>query len=112
MTRSPSRRSTCRARSLTCNARRDAPYLTRRQLSPAGGRPIRDSLTESWRQSDRVGSDPARPSAERVSLYFGDGGTYDADGLDDRADMLSELREAVSLMSHDLRRLATEAARP
>jgi hypothetical protein len=61
--------------------------------------------------SVRDPSDPERPSDDRVALYFGEGGTYDADGLDDRAEMLSDVREAVSLMNHDLRLLAAEVAR-
>lgn len=55
--------------------------------------------------------DSTRPSRSRTALYFGEGGLYDADGLDDRANMLSEVRELVSLMTYDLQHLATESAR-
>lgn len=85
-------------------------FLTRPQFSKSGDRSMRDGVTDAWKQSGRLGSDPARPSAERVGLYFGNGGVYDTKGLDDRANMLSEVREVVSLMSHDLRLLASEAA--
>jgi hypothetical protein len=86
-------------------------YLTRPQFTPAGDRTRRDYLVQAWKESGRLGPDAQHPSPERVALYFGDGGTYDADGLDDRVDMLSEVREVVDLMSHDLQHLATEAAR-
>jgi hypothetical protein len=84
-------------------------YVTRPQFTTGGDRTIRDVVTLTWKESGRLGDDSAHPSPERVALYFGDGGTYDADGLDDRADMLSEVREAVALMNHDLQNLAAEA---
>jgi hypothetical protein len=86
-------------------------YVTQQQRTAGGDHSIRDALVTTWKESGRLGEDAAHPSARRVALYFGEGGTYDADGLDDRADMLSEVREAVGLMSHDLQRLATEALR-
>jgi hypothetical protein len=85
-------------------------YLTRPQFSRTGDRTLRDYLIEAWRESGRLGDDAEHPSAERVALYFGDGGTYDAGALDDRANMLSDVREVVSLMNHGLRRLAAEVA--
>jgi hypothetical protein len=84
-------------------------FLTRPQFTQTG-EPIRDYLVQSWKESGRLGDDPQHPSAARVALYFGNGGLYDADGLDDRADMLSEVRESIDLMNHDLQDLATEAA--
>jgi hypothetical protein len=58
-----------------------------------------------------LGNDPAHPSKELVALYFGEGGTYDASGLDARASMLSDVREVVSLMNHGLQHLAMEVGR-
>jgi hypothetical protein len=86
-------------------------YLTRPQFTRSGDRTIRDSLMLAWKQSGRLGDDPASPSPSRMALYFGAGGVYDANGLDDRANMLSEVRELVSLMTYDLQHLATESAR-
>jgi hypothetical protein len=86
-------------------------YLTRPQFTREQDRTMRDSVVLTWKQSGRLGDDPEHPSPDRIALYFGQGGTYDADGLDDRADMLSEVREAVDLMHHDLQHLATEATR-
>jgi len=46
-----------------------------------------------------------------VALYFGEGGTYDAHGLNDHANMLRDVREVVNLMNHGLLHLAAEIAR-
>jgi hypothetical protein len=85
-------------------------YLTRPQFSRTGDRTMRDYLIASWKESGRLGDDAEHPSPERVALYFGEGGTYDASGLDDRANMLSDVREVVSLMNHGLQHLASEVA--
>jgi hypothetical protein len=86
-------------------------YLTRPQFSRTGNQTLRDYLLATWRESGRLGSDPDHPSEDRITLYFGEGGTYDASGLDDRASMLSDVREVVSLMNHGLQHLANEVAR-
>jgi hypothetical protein len=83
-------------------------YLTRPQFSRTGDRTMRDYLVSSWKESGCLGDDPEHPSEERVALYFGEGGIYDASGLDDRANMLSDIREVVSLMNHSLQHLAAE----
>jgi hypothetical protein len=85
-------------------------YLTRQELTRNRDRARRDYLVEAWKDSGRLGEEIARPDPDRVALYFGEGGVYDADGLDDRADMLSEVSELVNLMNHDLQDLASEAA--
>ena len=61
--------------------------------------------------SDKSALRPRHLSEARIALYFGDGGTYDASGLDDRASMLSDVCEVVSLLNHDLQLLAMEAAK-
>lgn len=86
-------------------------YLTRPQFSRTGGQTLRDYIIATWKESGLLGPDPAQPSEELVRLYFGHGGTYDADGLEDRASMLSDVREVVSLMNHGLQHLAAEVAR-
>jgi hypothetical protein len=85
-------------------------YLTRPEFSRTADRTLRDYLVSSWMQSGTLGSDGMHLSAGRLALYFGDGGTYDASGLDDRVDMLSDVREVVNLMNHGLQHLADEVA--
>jgi hypothetical protein len=86
-------------------------YLTRPQFSRTGDRTLRDYLVATWKESGLLGDDPRHPSEERIALYFGEGGSYDASALDDRASMLSDVREVVSLMNHGLRLLAEQVAR-
>jgi hypothetical protein len=84
-------------------------YLTRPALGDAHNTP-REYVVGTWTESGRLGDDPAHPASERVALFFGEGGTYDANGLFARAGMLGELAQTVSLMSHDLQHLARAAA--
>ena len=86
-------------------------YLTRRQFSRTKEGTLREYLVASWKQSGRIGEDGTHPDAAKVARYFGDGGSYDAAGLDDRASMLSDVREVTSLLNHGLQHLAMEAAR-
>jgi hypothetical protein len=74
-------------------------------VSQAAEERVRDYLVSSWQQSEAQGD------AARVALYFGEGGAYDVSGLDDRANMLSDLREVVRLMNHGLQHLPAEVAR-
>jgi hypothetical protein len=85
-------------------------YLSRAQFTKSGARSYRDHLVVTWKESGRLGESD-HVDAARVALYFGDGGVYDADGLDDYAGMLSDVREIVDLMHHDLAHLSIEAAR-
>jgi hypothetical protein len=94
-------------------AHRDFPetvwaYLTRPELAEPHRTP-RDDVVKMWKESGRLGDDPTHPAPDRVALSFGEGGTYDANGLFARAGMLGELGQIVNLMSHDLQRLARAA---
>jgi hypothetical protein len=83
-------------------------YLTR----PGTADPLRtprDEVVNLWKASGRLGDDPAHPAPERVALFFGEGGVYDANGLFARAGMLGELGQIVRLMSHDLQYLVSAA---
>jgi hypothetical protein len=84
-------------------------FVTRPEFTKTGEHSLREWLAITWRRSGRLG-DPEHPSQELVDLYFGEGGTYDADGLENRAAMLSELRSTIELMQHELRHLAVEAS--
>jgi hypothetical protein len=83
-------------------------YLTHATVAEPHRTP-REDVVDMWKGSGRLGDDPAHPAAESVALYFGEGGTYDANGLFARAGMLGELAQIVDLMSHDLQHLASAA---
>jgi hypothetical protein len=80
-------------------------YLTRPELA-APHRTPRDDVVDIWKESGRLGDDPTNPAPERRTLFFGEGGTYDANGLFARAGMLGELGQTLTLMSHELQHLA------
>jgi hypothetical protein len=83
-------------------------YLNSPELAQPHRTP-RDDVIDMWKESDRLGDDPTHPSPERVALFFGEGGTYDANGLFARAGMLGELAHILTLMSHELEHLARAA---
>jgi hypothetical protein len=83
-------------------------YLTQPSFGAGHSSAIREDLVVKWKASGRFGKDSAHPSAERIALYLGAGGAYDADGLEDRANMLIDLRDVIDLMNHDLQELATD----
>ena len=85
-------------------------YLTRTQFGTSPGHSTRESLTAKWKASGRLGDDPEHPSADRIALDFGTGGIYDADGLENRAEMLTEIRDVVDLMNHNFRQLETDVS--
>jgi hypothetical protein len=80
-------------------------HLTRPQSGVIHARTIREGLVAKWKASEHFGE---KPSSDRTALFFGAGGTYDADSLEERANMLIEVRDVVDLMSHDLQQLATD----
>ena len=55
--------------------------------------------------------EPGRLDHAHEDLYFGEGGTYDASELDERASMLSDVREVVGLMNHGLQHLEEQVSR-
>jgi hypothetical protein len=85
-------------------------YLTRPELADTHRTP-RDDIVDLWKESGRLGDDATHPAPEIVALFFGEGGTYDANGLFARAGMLGELAQSVKLMSHDLQHLASAAGK-
>ena len=60
---------------------------------------IREGLVATWKASGSLGDDPEHPSADRIALYFGTGGIYDADSLESRGEMLIEVRDVIDLMT-------------
>ena len=86
-------------------------YLMSPQFGPGGETAIRDNIVLLWRQSGRLGGDPENPDPALIALYFGEGGDYDADELERRATMLSEVLSSMNLMHQELRELAAEVWR-
>jgi hypothetical protein len=76
---------------------------TGRQIS------LRTRLIADWQ---RMGQLPPNSQMEKLqeaaNLYFGQGGIYNADELNNRANMLDQLTAAINLLTQDLRLLLRE----
>jgi hypothetical protein len=85
-------------------------YLSRPEHGTRAGA-LRDDLLDTWRASRGLnGGLKGAEASAHVALYFGAGGRYDADELEERAQMLLEVRDMVDLMNHDLRQLASDVS--
>ncbi len=65
---------------------------------------LRTSLKTRWIALDQL----SLADHEKVRLYFGEGGVYDADDLETRSSMLDQLEALVSLMKKDLQLITKE----
>lgn len=71
-------------------------------------RSLRETLIARWRQHGRLGKPDSEVERRRISLFFGEGGTYGIDDLRARAAMLDLLEADITLMSQDLELLLQE----
>jgi hypothetical protein len=69
-----------------------------------GAPSLRESLKAQWQSMDQL----SLREEKRSSLYFGEGGKYSADELDDRSSMLDQLEARISLMKKDLQLITKE----
>lgn len=69
-----------------------------------GSPSLRESLKAQWLSMDQL----ALKAANMTDLYFGEGGKYSADELDDRSSMLDQLEARISLMKKDLQLITKE----
>lgn len=83
-------------------------HMTRPLPEDPGQYSLRESLIMRWRQDGRLGEAGSELEQRRISLFFGEGGSYSIEDLRDRAAMLELLKTDVNLMSQDLERLMEE----
>lgn len=83
-------------------------HMTRPLPEDLGQYSLRESLIMRWRQDGRLGEAGSEQEQRRITLFFGEGGSYSIDDLRDRAAMLELLKTDVNLMSQDLERLMEE----
>ena len=62
----------------------------------------RDELITAWRQQGRLGKPGSKEERQRIALFFGNGGRYDAGDLRGRASMLETLEATVRMMNQEL----------
>lgn len=65
---------------------------------------MRKDIIDKWSQFGQIDQDALHIS----SLYFGDGGVYTADELNNRADMYDQLESQIYLLKQKLMPLAAE----
>jgi hypothetical protein len=83
-------------------------YLTQREFSNSGERPIRENVIARWSRFEHLSRDAASQRARRAQLFFGSGGIYSVDDLVIRAALLEQARSAVALLDQEIDRLARE----
>lgn len=66
---------------------------------------FREQIIEKWTHLGQIDKDS---SDELVKLYFGEGGKYSSEQLNNRADMYDQLESNINLMKQDLKALALE----
>ncbi|HRE50289.1 MAG TPA: hypothetical protein PK339_02635 [Flavitalea sp.] len=69
-----------------------------------GGLSLRESLKTQWLSMDQL----SLKDSHKTDLYFGVGGKYTADELEDRSNMLDQLEALISLMKKDLQLITKE----
>ena len=83
-------------------------YLTQREFSNSGERPIRENMVRRWARFEHLSHRSDIERARREALLFGRGGLYAVDDLIVRAALLEQTSSAVALMDQEVDRLARE----
>lgn len=68
----------------------------------------RYQIISGWMDFGQIATARSSGKRELVDLYFGDGGNYTVNQLQNRANMLDQLESRIKLMKQDLRELARE----
>lgn len=66
---------------------------------------LREQLINNWKNFGQVSSSKKDSTNNPADIYFGDGGKYTTDQLENRANMYDQIESAIKLMKQDLRNL-------
>lgn len=83
-------------------------YLNYKDPAKEGAESLRELLIEKWISFGQIEQQPSRKQLKKTQLYFGNGGKYSAQQLNNRADMYDQLESNINLMKQDLKGLFTE----
>ncbi len=87
------------------------PSVWRYLNSPSSDHPgstVREALVARWRRNGWLGEPGSEKEQQRMSLFFGNGGTYEIEDLRAQAAMLDLLESDIMLMAHELHVLLRE----
>ena len=73
---------------------------------------LREGLIENWKDVEQLDNRSKRKKQNLITLYFGDGGTYNADQLENRANMYDQLESIIKLMKQNLKSLLSQVQSP
>ena len=79
--------------------------LSNPAFSNKGERSIIENTRRRWQTYGQLGQPGTKAGQAQLALLFGEGGTYSADQLQLRANMLNELQAAVRLLNQELQGL-------
>ncbi|WP_156308444.1 hypothetical protein [Sphingobacterium endophyticum] len=66
---------------------------------------LREQIIQKWKSFGQINKSSEE---ELLQLYFGEGGKYTSEQLDNRADMYDQLESNINLMKQDLKALSSE----
>lgn len=69
---------------------------------------FRREIIEKWMNFGQIADEKSKKKTQLLELYFGNGGKYSAQELDNRANMYDQLESQINLMKQDLKALSTE----
>ena|SRR5690554_1095679 len=69
---------------------------------------LRYQIVERWMNFGQISIAKRKKKRDLIDIYFGEGGKYTAEQLDNRANMLDQLEAQINLMKQDLKALALE----
>lgn len=86
-------------------------YLNYFNPEKSGTHSLRYQIIERWMSFGQISESNSKERKQLIEIYFGDGGRYTAEQLDNRANMLDQLEAHITLMKQDLKVLANELAK-
>lgn len=69
---------------------------------------FRREIIEKWMNFGQIADEKSKKKTQLLELYFGNGGKYSAQELDNRANMYDQLESQINLMKQDLKALSME----
>ncbi len=83
-------------------------YLDYYNPSQPGQTSLRYQIIDKWMSFGQISHSKNKKKRQLIDLYFGKGGKYTTDQLNNRANMLDQLESYINLMKQDLKQLAVE----